>query len=126
MEYRVREVSELLGVSADTVRRWADAGDIPSRRDTGDRRLIDGPGLAQFIAARAGAADLGGQSARNRLSGIVTEVRSDGVAATVELYAGGFRLVSLLTAEAVEQLGLEPGARATAVVKATNVIIERG
>jgi len=126
--YRIGEAAELLGVSADTVRRWADAGQLPARRSAGGQRLIDGAALARFAAGQGGegaAPELPPQSARNRLPGIVTRVVRDKVAAQVEIQAGPHRIVSLMTREAADELGLEPGVRAVASVKATNVVIER-
>jgi molybdopterin-binding protein len=124
--YRISEVAELLGVSDDTVRRWAAAGTLPVRRDSGGRQVIDGRALAEFARAQTGTSGGGRVSARNRLAGIVTGVTVDGLMARVDLAAGRFRLVSLMTREAAQELGLEPGMLATAVVKATNVVIEAG
>lgn len=126
--YRIGEAAELLGVSADTVRRWADSGQLPAQRSDGGQRLIDGAALARFAAGQSDAATAEGlppQSARNRLPGIVTRVVRDKVAAQVEIQAGPHRIVSLMTREAADELGLEPGVRAVASVKATNVVIER-
>ncbi|MBC3987760.1 helix-turn-helix transcriptional regulator [Streptomyces sp. AC563] len=127
--YSIGQAARLLGVSADTVRRWADAGRVETHRDEGGRRLIDGRHLAAFSVELAQAAD--GEedapytSARNAFAGIVTAVKLGDVAAQVEIQAGPHRLVSLLTREAVEELGLEVGVRATARVKSTNVHIDR-
>jgi molybdopterin-binding protein len=127
------EAAELLGVSDDTVRRWADAGRLPVERSGAGRKAVDGAALAAFAQELAGHGAGGAepreerierQSARNRFRGLVTDVRVDGVMAQVEMQAGPHRLVSLLSREAVEDLGLEPGALAVAVVKATNVIVE--
>lgn len=121
------QVADLAGVSADTVRRWTDDGRLPTTRDARGRRSIDGADLARFLADQAGGeADRAGTglSARNRFPGIVTRVVADGVAATVEVQAGPHRIVSLVTAEAVEELGLAPGVLATAAVKATDVLID--
>lgn len=120
--YRMGEAAELAGVSVDTVRRWADAGRFPTTRD-GGQRVVDGEDLAAFL--RAGAHhDPSSASARNRFPGIVTAVEVDGIVAKVELQAGPHRIVSLLTSEAVDDLGLRPGVRATAIVKSTDVIVE--
>ena len=124
------EAAKLLGVSPDTVRRWADAGRLATSRTTGGHRTINGPDLAllsQELAAEAATEEAGGSvlSARNRFTGLVTRVVRDGVMAQVEIQAGPHRVVSLLSAEAVDDLGLEPGVLAVAVVKATNVVVER-
>ena len=126
-ELRIGQAAELLGVSADTVRRWADDGRLPSRRTPGGQRVVDGAALAGLAAEQATAPEPGAivsQSARNRFTGIVTRVVKDKVAAQVEIQAGPHRVVSLMTSEAVDELGLEPGALAVAAVKATNVVIE--
>ncbi|HEY1135571.1 MAG TPA: TOBE domain-containing protein [Nocardioides sp.] len=125
--YRVAEAAELLGVSDDTVRRWIDAGRLPARRD-GGRTVIDGPELAAYVAAGADSltdARARSVSARNRLHGIVTRVVADTVMAQVEIQCGPYRVVSLMSTEAATELGLEPGARAVASVKSTNVVVER-
>ena len=128
--FRMGEAAKLLGVSPDTVRRWADAGRLATSRTTGGHRTINGPDLAllsQELAAEAATEEAGGSvlSARNRFTGLVTRVVRDGVMAQVEIQAGPHRVVSLLSAEAVDDLGLEPGVLAVAVVKATNVVVER-
>jgi molybdopterin-binding protein len=126
-EFRIGRAAELLGVSADTVRRWADDGRLPTRRTSGGQRVVDGAALAEFARGQAAAPEPGaiaGQSARNRFTGIVTRVVKDKVAAQVEIQAGPHRVVSLMTREAADELGLEPGALAVAAVKATNVVIE--
>ncbi len=123
------EAAELLGVSADTVRRWSDSGKLASRRDVSGRRVIEGAALADLAAqlGRSPTAQVGptgGHSARNRFSGIVTKVTKDLVMAQVEMQAGPFRLVSLMSREAADDLGLAPGVAAVASVKATNVTVE--
>lgn len=125
--YRPGQVAELLGVSVDTVRRWADSGRMPTRRTDSGRRVIDGEDLARFLTEQApepGDELIAGASARNRFAGIVTSVVADDIVAKVELRCGPHRVVSLMTAEAVEELGLTPGVAAIAVVKATNVVVE--
>lgn len=130
--YSIGRAARLLGVSPDTVRRWADAGRLPTRRDDAGKRRIEGPDLAAFavsLAAEAGdganAGDGPYTSARNAFPGIITAVKLGEVAAQVEIQAGPHRLVSLLTREAVEELGLAVGMEAVARVKATNVHIDR-
>ncbi|HZG06800.1 MAG TPA: helix-turn-helix transcriptional regulator [Streptomyces sp.] len=131
--YSMGRAARLLGVSADTVRRWADAGRLPTRRDDSGRRLVEGEDLAAFAVALAadGTGGPGGEedeprtSVRNAFPGIVTAVRLGDVAAQVEIQAGPHRLVSLLTREAVEELGLAVGMEAVARVKATNVHVDR-
>ena len=125
--FRLGEVATLLGVSSDTVRRWVDAGRLASRRTKAGERRVDAAALARFAATvREGDAPLAvaRQSARNRFPGIITRVTKDRVAAQVEIQAGPHRLVSLMTREAADELGLAPGQLASAVVKATNVVIE--
>ncbi|GAA4770304.1 helix-turn-helix transcriptional regulator [Streptomyces sanyensis] len=127
--YTIGQAARLLGVSADTARRWADAGRVATHRDDSGRRLIDGRDLAAFSVevARSSATEdeVPYTTARNAFAGIVTAVKLGDVAAQVEVQAGPHRLVSLLTREAVEELGLEVGMRATARVKSTNVHIDR-
>lgn len=129
--YRIPEAARLLGVSDDTLRRWIDAGRVRAEGEDSRRRTIDGAELARFATERSGAAvslDAGPivqGSARNRFTGIVTRVVKDTVMAQVEIAAGPFRLVSLMSAEAATELGLEPGVLAVASVKSTNVVVER-
>jgi molybdopterin-binding protein len=125
--YRPGQVAELLGVSVDTVRRWADAGKIRTRRTTGGQRLIDGADLARFLEEEGEAHDAElavGQSARNRVPAIVTRVVKDKVMAQVDMRAGPHRFVSLMSREAADELELAPGVLAVVVVKATNVVVE--
>jgi molybdopterin-binding protein len=125
--YRLGQAAELLGVSVDTVRRMADSGQLQTRRTAGGQRLVDGVDLARqagTLREHPAPELIAGQSARNRFPGIVTRVVKDRVAAQVEVQAGPHRLVSLMTREAADELGLAPGVRAVAVVKATNVIVE--
>ncbi|MGW7362131.1 TOBE domain-containing protein [Streptomyces sp. NPDC054841] len=126
--YTIGQAARLLGVSPDTARRWADAGRVATHRDDSGRRLIDGRDLAAFsieVAQGGGEDDASYTSARNAFPGIVTAVKLGDVAAQVEIQAGPHRLVSLLTREAVEELGLEVGMQATARVKSTSVHIDR-
>ncbi|MFQ6142699.1 helix-turn-helix transcriptional regulator [Streptomyces sp. SID10815] len=126
--YTIGQAARLLGVSPDTARRWADAGRVATHRDESGRRLVDGRDLAAFsveLAASGGEEDPSYTSVRNAFPGIVTAIKLGDVAAQVEIQAGPHRLVSLLTREAVEELGLEVGMEATARVKSTNVHIDR-
>ncbi|ABS05641.1 TOBE domain-containing protein [Kineococcus radiotolerans] len=126
--YRVRDAADLLGVSDDTVRRWVDAGSLPSTRDGSGRSVVEGADLARFAVEHAASAATDttavARSARNRFAGLVTRVVVDGVMAQVEMQCGPHRVVSLMSREAAEEMGLAPGSRATAVVKATTVIVE--
>jgi molybdopterin-binding protein len=125
--YRIAEAAQLLGVSDDTVRRWIDSGRLPASREGGGPAHVDGADLARVAAGLHEAPEPGttrGSSARNRLTGIVTRVVRDTVMAQVELQAGPFRFVSLMSREAADELRLEPGVVATASVKATTVVIE--
>ncbi len=130
MALRMADAARLLGVSDDTVRRWADSGRLQAGLDEGGRRVIEGAELARFAREQAktpGMLDAGpivGESARNRFTGLVTKVTKDGVMAQVEMQAGPFRVVSLMSAEAATELCLEPGVLAVASVKSTNVVIE--
>ena len=121
------QAAELLGVSVDTVRRWAEAGRLRTRRTGGGQRLVDGVALAKLsleLAENPEPAAIVGQSARNRFTGVVTRVVKDKVTAQVEIQAGPHRVVSLMTREAADELELEPGVLAVAAVKATNVVVE--
>ncbi len=128
-QLRIRDAASILGVSDDTVRRWVDAGRLPTTLDPSGRKVVEGldvARLAQDLAAAASDLDAGTahRSARNHFTGIVTEVVSDAVMSQVTLQCGPHRVVSLISTEAVRELGLVAGALATAVVKATNVSVE--
>ena len=129
VDYRIAEAADLLGVSDDTLRRWIDAGRAPSRTE-GGRTVVPGPELAALAASLVDEAErdrtrAGSVSARNRMSGIVTRVTRDTVMAQIEMVCGPYRIVSLMSAEAATELGLEPGVRAIASVKSTSVVVER-
>jgi molybdopterin-binding protein len=118
--YSAGEAARRLGISLDTLRRWDRQGRIRTRRDRANRRIVPASEIERLRGREEHEL-----SARNRLSGIVREVKVEGLLAQVELEAGPFRIVSVITSEAAEQLGLEPGVAATALVKATSVLIER-
>ena len=130
--YRIAEAAEILAVSDDTVRRWVDAGRLPSRTAADGRATVTGPDLAELAEHLAETAETVERdrtharsvSARNRMSGIVTRVKRDPVMAQVEMICGPYRVVSLMSSEAADELGLEPGVRAIASVKSTNVVVE--
>jgi molybdopterin-binding protein len=123
---RIGQAAELLRVSPDTVRRLVDSGEVKTVRSSGGQRLIDSAALARYMAAqpRPKATGVNRESARNRFPGIVTKVTKDLVMAQVEMQAGPYRIVSLISRESVEELGLKPGVTAIASVKSTNVVIE--
>ena len=129
---RLGRAAEMLGLSVDTVRRWVDAGQLEAIRSTSGQRWVALASVQRLVEARrrepasgrAEAESTRTSSARNRFAGIVTRIQRDSVAAVVEVQAGPHRLVSLMTAEAVDELGLEVGREAVCVVKATNVIVE--
>lgn len=124
-QLRISEAAELLGVSDDTVRRWAESGRLATVRSASGRLAVEGRALAEFLRARARETEpTGRQSARNHFRGIVTAVQRDGVTAQVDLQCGPFRVVSLMTREAADELGLAPGVVAVAAVKSTNVTLE--
>ena len=128
--FRIKEAANLLGVSDDTLRRWADGGRIETTIDDSGRLAVDGVALARLAQDLAESADHGegktavAHSVRNRFSGLVSRVVRDTVMAQVEIQAGPHRFVSLLSREAADELGLEPGVLAVAAVKATNVSVE--
>ena len=124
---RIGQAAEALGVSVETLRRWEARGTIAVTRSAGGQRLIGAAELSRQLATRRHEQDdrpIVAQSARNRFAGVVTRVERDGVAAVVEVVSGPHRLVSLMTAEAAEELNLREGDEAVCVVKATNVVIE--
>jgi molybdopterin-binding protein len=134
--FRIREAANLLGISDDTLRRWADGGRIETTVDASGLMAVDGAALAQLAQELAGSAEheenrvIVAHSARNRFAGLITRVTRDTVMAQVEIQAGPHRFVSLLSREAADELGLEPGmlavaaVAAVAAVKATNVSVE--
>lgn len=126
-QMRIAAAAEVLGVSDDTVRRLIDDGTLPADSDAAGRKTVSGADVAAYARQRASAAadHTGiGSSARNRFVGLVTQIRSDLVMSQVELQCGPFRVVSLMSTEAVHELGLEPGSLAVAAIKATNVVVD--
>lgn len=129
-EFRISEAAALLGVSDDTVRRWGDSGRLRIRKGSSGRQVVDGVDLVPLMTDAAAespmstAFPLTRASARNRFTGIVTAVTKDTVMAQVELQAGPFRVVSLMSREAADELELAPGMLAVASVKATVVVVE--
>ena len=126
-EIRIADAARFLGVSDDTVRRWIDQGALISARSATGQTVVDGLELARLLKERAAPPEDPAHvasSARNRFVGLVTEVVSDTVMSQVELQCGPHRVVSLISTEAVRDLGLEPGRVATAVIKSTNVVVE--
>lgn len=125
--FKVSDAAGLLGVSDDTVRRWADQGRLPLSKSGGGRLVVEGRALAAFAQEMAESPEpevMIRESARNQFRGIVTKVTKDTVMAQVEMQAGPFRVVSLMSREAADELGLEPGVLAVAAVKSTNVVVE--
>jgi molybdopterin-binding protein len=128
--FRIKDAAGLLGVSDDTLRRWADAGRVETTTDSSGRQAVDGVVLARFAQELADSAEhdngrsVVAESVRNRFTGLVTRVVRDTVMAQVEMQAGPHRIVSLVSREAADELGLAPGVLAVAAVKATNVSIE--
>jgi molybdopterin-binding protein len=125
-QYTVGQAADLLGVSADTIRRLADKGDLPVARTPGGRRRLDGAALALYAqkVAKLAPTKTAAESARNHFPGLVTKVTRDKVMAQVEIQAGPFRVVSLMSREAADELALKPGAFVVASVKSTNVVVE--
>jgi molybdopterin-binding protein len=123
--FSIGDAAQLLGVSPDTVRRWVDAGRLTAERDAHGHRTIAGVDLAALARELGEAPDAEGSSARNRLRGIVTAVVKDTVMAQVDLQAGPFRIVALMSREAADELGLEVGSVAVAVIKSTTVVVEK-
>jgi molybdopterin-binding protein len=126
-QLRVGQAAEMLGVTVDTDRRWELEGRLRVERSSGGQRLIPIGEVVRLLAERRRSATerpIVAGSARNRFPGIVTRIEKDRVAAVVEILAGPHRIVSLMTAEAVDELGLKIGDEAIAVIKATNVIVE--
>ena len=124
--YRIGEAAGLLGVRVETLRRWERQGKVRVSRTKGDQRLVPAEEVARLLAERRDRTKVTARSVRNRFPGVVTEVKKDGLAATVEILAGPHRILAFITREAADELELEPGMHAVATVKATNVMVEVG
>ena len=122
--YRIGEAAEMLGVRVETLRRWERDGKLSTKRTSGGQRMVAASEIARLLSEQRRHAKVTAGSVRNRMPGIVTEVKRDKVAATVEILAGPHRLLSLITREAVDEMGLEPGVQVVATVKATNLMVE--
>jgi molybdopterin-binding protein len=124
--YRIGEAAGLLGVRVETLRRWEGEGKIRLTRTEGGQRRVPPEEVARLLAERRDQPKVTSRSVRNRFPGIVTEVKKDGLAATVEILAGPHRILAFITREAADEMKLEPGMHAVATVKATNVMVEVG
>lgn len=122
--YRIGEAAEMLGVRVETLRRWEREGSLSTSRTPGGQRLVPAAEVARLLAERRPRRPIASASQRNRFEGVITEVKRDKLAATVEIQAGPHRVLAFITREAADQMGLAPGMQAVAAVKATNVTIE--
>jgi molybdopterin-binding protein len=123
-DYRIGQAAEALGVRVETLRRWERDGRLTTVRTSGGQRLVPAAEVARLLAERRAARPAGAVSRRNAFPGVVTKVTKDKVTALIEIQAGPHRIVSLITREAADELGLEPGIAAVATVKATSVMVE--
>ena len=121
--YRIGEAAGILGVRVETLRRWERDGKLATQRTPGGQRLVPAAEVARLLAATRGQGPIAAGSARNRFHGVITEIKRDKLAATVEIQAGPHRILAFITREAVDQLGLKPGMEAVATVKATSVMV---
>ena len=122
--YRIGQAAEAIGVRVETLRRWEREGKLTTVRTSGGQRLVAAAEVSRLIAERRAARPQGGVSRRNAFAGVITKVTRDRVSTLVEIQAGPHRIVSLITREAADELGLEPGMEAVATVKATSVMVE--
>jgi len=122
--YRIGEAAAMLGVRVETLRRWERDGKLVVERTGGGQRLVPASEVARLLAERRERPRVTSASVRNRFPGVVTEVKRDKLAATVEILAGPHRILAFVTREAVDEMGLKPGMHAVATVKATNVMLE--
>lgn len=123
-DYRIGEAAAALGVRVETLRRWERKGLLRTRRTEGGQRVVPAAEVARLLSERGRSRPIATASQRNRFPGVITEVKKDGLAATVEIQAGPHRVLAFITREAADQMGLAPGMQAVAAVKATNVTIE--
>jgi len=123
-DYRIGDAAAMLGVRVETLRRWEHDGKLEMSRTAGGQRRVPAAEVARLLAERGRAQPIAHASQRNRFAGVITEVKKDGLAATVEVQAGPHRILAFITREAAEQMRLEPGMQAVSAVKATNVTIE--
>jgi molybdopterin-binding protein len=121
--YRIGEAAELLGVRVETLRRWEREGKITTTRTSGGQRQVAAAEVARLLAEHRPQLSIAAASARNRFPGVITEIKTDGLAATVEIQAGPHRVLAFITREAAEEMGLTPGMHAVATVKATSVMV---
>jgi len=122
--YRIGEAAGMLGVRVETLRRWEREGKLKTTRTSGRQRLVPATEIARLLSDQRTHTKVTAGSVRNRLPGIVTEIKRDKLAATVEILAGPYRVLAFVTREAVDEMGLKPGMHAVATVKATNVMVE--
>jgi molybdopterin-binding protein len=121
--YRIGEAAAALGVRVETVRRWERQGKLTTTRTAGGQRVVPAGEVARLLAERRTKTKVAVGSARNRFPGVITEVKRDGLAATVEIQAGPHRVLAFITREAADEMHLEPGMAAVATVKATSVMV---
>jgi molybdopterin-binding protein len=122
--YRIGEAAEILGVRVETLRRWEREGKLSTERTSGGQRRVPASEVARLLSRGRAHQTAGGRSARNRFPGVITEVKRDGLAATVEIQSGPHRILAFITREAADQLGLRAGMEAVATVKATSVMVD--
>jgi molybdopterin-binding protein len=123
-DYRIGEAAAALGVRVETLRRWEREGKVSTHRTSGGQRRVAAAEVARLLTEQSGRTPIAHASQRNRFSGVITEVKKDKLAATVEIQAGPHRVLAFITREAADQMGLKAGMQAVAAVKATNVTIE--
>jgi molybdopterin-binding protein len=122
--YRIGEAAAMIGVRVETLRRWERDGKLRTERTHGGQRMVSAAEVARLLSQRRERPRVTSASVRNRFPGVVTEVKRDRLAATVEILAGPHRILAFVTREAVDEMGLQPGMHAVATVKATNVMLE--